>query len=118
MTSDFNDIRSILSNTENSVVFATYQSSHLVVEAQADKNIPEFDITFADEAHRCAGKVSDMYGCILDSKGIRSKKRLFMTATPRIATDQLKRSARTGDIAIALWMTKISLAMSFINWTG
>ena len=101
VTSDCKDIRAILSNTENSVVFSTYQSSHLIVEAQGDVDIPEFDIVFADEAHRCAGKVSDIYGCILDSKGIRSKKRLFMTATPRIATDQLKRSARTGDIAIA-----------------
>ena len=46
-------------------------------------------LCFADEVHRCAGKVSEAFGGILDDSKIRVDKRLFMTATPRVLAKQV-----------------------------
>ncbi|WP_324810046.1 DEAD/DEAH box helicase, partial [Ralstonia pickettii] len=66
------------------VVFSTYQSSHLIAEAQADEAVPAFDLAIADEAHRCAGDPTSVFATILKEGKIRARKRLFTTATPRI----------------------------------
>lgn len=88
VTGNVKVIKSFLRSRGAKVVFSTYQSSPLIAEAQKDRKIPVFDIVFADEAHRCAGNVSEAFGCVLDSKRIRSDKVLFMTATPRILSKQ------------------------------
>ena len=59
-------------------VFSTYQSSDRVAEAQAMAGVGAFDLVIADEAHRCAGKVSTAYGGVLKDDRIRAAKRLFM----------------------------------------
>ena len=41
-----------------------------------------FDLSIADEAHRCTGKANSEFTTILDDKKIRSHKKLFGTATP------------------------------------
>ena len=101
VTGDVKEIKSFLRSDGAKVVFSTYQSSPLIAEAQTDRKIPMFDIAFADEAHRCAGKVSEAFGCVLDSKRIRSNKVLFMTATPRILSKQIKSAAEGRDIETA-----------------
>ena len=101
VSSNPEEIRSFLKGTGLKIVFSTYQSSPLVAEAQKDSSIPKFDLTFADEAHRCAGKVSDAFGCVLDEDKIQSHKRLFLTATPRVLSSQLKSSAAEKDIQVA-----------------
>ena len=89
-------------NEEGSkIVFSTYQSSPLVEEAQKESTIPPFDLVVADEAHRCAGKVSAAFGCVLDEQRIRAKKRLFFTATPRVLSNQIKGQAEAKDIEVA-----------------
>jgi len=98
--SDINVIKKNI-RKNNIVIFCTYHSSGLIAEAQSDKAIPKFDLTIADEAHRCAGKVNSYFANVLDGDLIRSKKRLFATATPRIATPQLKKSAADRGIEIA-----------------
>jgi len=100
VTGDVKEIKSFLRSDGAKVVFCTYQSSPLIAEAQKDRKIPAFDIAFADEAHRCAGNVSEAFGCILDSKRIRSDKVLFMTATPRILSQQTKSKAEGQDTEI------------------
>ena len=82
-------------------MFSTYQSSQLITEVHKDLNVPEFDISFADESHRCAGKVSLSFGCVLDDQKIRSKKRLFLTATPRVLSNRIKGQAKANDIEVA-----------------
>ena len=82
-------------------VFCTYQSSPLITEAQKVSEAAAFDIAFADEAHRCAGKVSAAFGSILDDSKIRADKRLFMTATPRVLSSQIKSKAAEADIEVA-----------------
>ena len=101
VTSDPKEIKEFLQRDNSQVVFSTYQSSQLISEAQEDSYVPEFDIAFADEAHRCAGKVSDAFGCVLDDEKIRSNKRLFQTATPRVLSKQIKHKAKEYEIEIA-----------------
>src|SRR5439155_17499396 len=62
-----------------------------IAEAQALPRVPWFDLAVADEALRCAGKVDEAFGTILGSELIRTRRRLFATATPRIASGRLKR---------------------------
>ncbi len=93
VTSNPEDIKQFIYSNGNKVVFSTYQSSPLVAEAFLDKSLPSFDLIVADEAHRCTGKVSSDFSTVLDGDRIRSKKRLFTTATPRTYTASVKKAA-------------------------
>jgi len=93
VTSDVQDIREFLKGDTDKVIFSTYQSSQLISEAQTNKTLPNFDIAFADEAHRCAGKADGLFSTVLNQNQIRANKRLFMTATPRTYSTRIKKSA-------------------------
>ena len=75
------------------VVFCTYQSLQLVADAQA-KGAPAFDLVLCDEAHRTTGiqeqKKGSAFTLIHDENQVLADKRLYMTATPRLYTSQLK----------------------------
>nr|ABE10993.1 putative helicase [uncultured Prochlorococcus marinus clone ASNC612] len=101
VTSSTEDIKKFLSEKGSKIIFSTYQSSSLIVDVHNDENIPPFEIVFADEAHRCAGKVSKTFSFVLDEKKIRANKRLFFTATPIILSNQIKKQASVNDIEIA-----------------
>ena len=60
------EVKNFLDESGPKVVFATYQSSELIVEAQEHHDTSDFDLVIADEAHRCVGKVSDSFGSVLD----------------------------------------------------
>jgi hypothetical protein len=47
----------------------------------------------ADEAHRVAGKNDSPFQTVLDDRQIRSQRRLFVTATPRIYNTGLRKAA-------------------------
>lgn len=64
------------------VVFATYQSSERVAEAQ-DRTSVWFDIAVFDEAHQI-GPGTAFGRVVLDADRIRARKRLAATATPRV----------------------------------
>ena len=67
------------------VVFCTYQSSKQIMEAQKGFNLPEFDLIVCDEAHKTTGiSRKHQFTLVHDQERIRGKKRLYMTATPRI----------------------------------
>jgi superfamily II DNA or RNA helicase len=82
------------------VVFSTYQSSPQIAAAQRGRT-PHFDLAIADEAHRCAGRVAGEFATILDADQIKSRHRLFMTATPRYYTPRVRREAGQLDVEIA-----------------
>jgi predicted helicase len=82
------------------VVFATYQSAPQIAAAYEGR-VPRFDLAVADEAHRCAGRVGSGFTTILDPKRIHSRRRLFMTATPRYYTPRLRREAGVLDVEVA-----------------
>ncbi|MDP4027764.1 MAG: DEAD/DEAH box helicase family protein, partial [Gallionella sp.] len=100
VTSDADEVKRFLGGTGNRVVFATYQSSLVVAAAQADPSIPAFDLAVADEAHRCAGKVGSDFTAILDNAQIRSKKRLFATATPRTSSSTVHKAAEDRGVEV------------------
>ena len=100
VTSSVGDIKAFLNRSGKKVIFSTYQSSPLIAEAQSDKAVPAFDLAIADEAHRCAGKVSGDFSTILDGEKIRAKKRLFTTATPRTYSSSVKKAAEDRGVEV------------------
>ena len=85
------------SDHEMTVVFCTYQSLPLVSEAQSTGDGVEFDLVICDEAHRTTGVQHRGAGSgsgfrlIHDEDRIATRRRLFMTATPRIYTRRAKK---------------------------
>ena len=83
------------------VVFCTYHSLGRVTEAQAGHGAPAFDLAIADEAHRTTGALRDGrrtnrarkvdFQEFHDDARLQARKRLYMTATPRIYTERSKR---------------------------
>ena len=88
------------------VVFATYQSIQVVADAQQEHGMPEFDLIICDEAHRTtgatlAGEDESNFVKVHSNDIIRGKKRLYMTATPRIFGDSAKSRADEVDAVLA-----------------
>ncbi len=86
------------------VIFSTYQSIQVVSAAQK-KGLPEFDLIICDEAHRTTGVTilgedESHFVRVHDQNFIRSKKRLYMTATPRIYTDEAKSTAKESNAVL------------------
>lgn len=100
VTSDAAEVGRFLCGAGNRVVISTYQSSLVVAAAQSDPSVPAFDLAIADEAHRCAGKVGGDFSAILDNEQIRSSKRLFATATPRIYSRGVKSAAEARGVEV------------------
>ncbi|MDA7697224.1 DEAD/DEAH box helicase family protein [Gammaproteobacteria bacterium] len=71
------------SKRKNKVIFATYQSGEVLA-----KNIralkKQIDLAFFDEAHNTATGKGKLSSHLLYNKNIPIKKRLFMTATPKV----------------------------------
>ena len=86
------------------VVFCTYHSLPIVEIAQ-DQGAPAFDLILCDEAHRTTGieEVGDdtsPFVLVHNADRIRSKKRLYMTATPRLYTEGAKAKAANHHIEV------------------
>jgi predicted helicase len=87
------------------VVFSTYQSIQAVSAAQLSFGLPDFDLIICDEAHRTTGvKLADEeesnFIRVHDAAYIRGKKRVYMTATPRIFGDAVKKTAEDADAVL------------------
>ncbi len=89
-TTDSTEVAKFLGNSGNSVIFSTYQSSQVIADAMSQCPEQLFDLVLCDEAHRCSGDSNSYFGTILNNKLIPAKKRLFMTATPRIYEENHK----------------------------
>ncbi|MCA8180638.1 DEAD/DEAH box helicase [Burkholderia vietnamiensis] len=86
------------------VIFSTYQSIDVVHRAQ-EKTGLLFDLVICDEAHRTAGYTApkdppSAFVSVHDKDYIRAKKRLYMTATPRIYAEASKTKAEESDIQV------------------
>lgn len=90
------------------VVFSTYQSIDVISKAQkqllsrTDGTYGIFDLIICDEAHRTTGVTlkdakESAFVRVHDNEYIQSKKRIYMTATPRLYTDEVKRKAEDND---------------------
>lgn len=89
------------------VIFSTYQSIDVVAKAQKElgkknNSLSEFDLIICDEAHRTTGVTlsgddESSFTKVHDNKFIKAKKRLYMTATPRLYSDDAKSKADQAD---------------------
>jgi predicted helicase len=87
------------------VVFSTYQSIQAVSAAQLKYGLPDFDLIVCDEAHRTTGvklanEEESNFIRVHDATYIRGKKRIYMTATPRIFGDAVKKTANEADAVL------------------
>lgn len=77
------------------VVYSTYHSLKVISDAQQGYHLGEFDLIICDEAHRTTGATFDgedesAFVMIHKNEHVMGKKRLYMTATPRIYGDTAK----------------------------
>lgn len=90
------------------VVFSTYQSIDVLARAQnawMSKGFPGFDLVICDEAHRTtgvslAGEDESAFVKVHDPGFIKARKRLYMTATPRLYSDDTKSKAAMADAVL------------------
>ena len=82
-------------------VFSTYQSIAVVANAQKEFQ-RGFDLIICDEAHRTTGVTlkdedDSAFVKVHDNTFIQAKKRLYMTATPRLYAEESKKKAKEAD---------------------
>lgn len=108
----------IKSNNGLTVVFSTYQSIEVIAKAQqelkkSNSKYAQFDLIICDEAHRTTGvSLSDedesAFTKVHNNEFISARKRLYMTATPRLYDDNTKSKAAQAD-AILCSMDDVSM---------
>ena len=89
------------------VIFSTYQSIQVVSDAQK-LGLPEFDLIICDEAHRTTGmaeqnkpdEASELVK-VHDNQIIKGRKRLYMTATPKIYGDRAVAAAKADSYVVS-----------------
>lgn len=86
-------------------VFSTYQSIDVIIEAQKE-GFYEFDLVVCDEAHRTTGstevgKEDSSFTKVHYDDNIKTAKRLYQTATPRVYGDAAKQKAQELSVVIA-----------------
>ncbi len=105
------DILSVceLAQKENKrfIIFSTYQSALRIKEAQR-MGLNEIDLIICDEAHRTVGAMyssnerddKNAFTLCHSDEHIKAKKRLYMTATPKVYSESSKARAKESDNAI------------------
>ncbi len=87
------------------VVFSTYHSIEVIHEAQ-QFGMADFGLIICDEAHRTAGghyvegEDDSPFQRIHDANYVRGKKRLYMTATPKIYGGEAKAQQDAGEVVL------------------
>ena len=99
-----NQLESLKDKKGLKVVFSTYQSIDVISKAQKevldkDLSFGIFDLIICDEAHRTTGvalvdEEESNFIKVHDNEFIKAKKRLYMTATPRLYDDNSKSKAK------------------------
>jgi len=90
------------------VVFSTYQSIDVIARAQKvlmKDGFEPFDLIICDEAHRTtgvtlAGEDESAFTKVHDNTFLQAKKRLYMTATPRLFSDDSKSRAAEAEAVL------------------
>ena len=92
------------------VVFSTYQSIDVISDVQKqinnlDKDSFIFDLIVCDEAHRTTGvkqkdKSQSSFTKVHSNGNIKAKKRLYMTATPRLYSSDAQAKAKEKEVEV------------------
>jgi superfamily II DNA or RNA helicase len=80
-------------------VFATYASLGVLAEAfegAYGQQLAPMDLTVVDEAHRTSGSMGKAWADVHNQGVIPSRRRLYLTATPRIWEERLNREVADG----------------------
>jgi len=93
------------------VIFSTYHSSPVISEAQKkvaqkygnDKAV--FNLIVCDEAHRTTGfelpqEKASAFTSVHEEKFLAARRRIYMTATPRLYADESKKKAAEKDVKL------------------
>ena len=72
------------SGSGRKIVISTYHSLPVLEEAMRVQGTGRFDIAIADEAHRTASKEDGAFTLFHNQEVVRSRLRLYLTATPKI----------------------------------
>ncbi|GAA9544942.1 hypothetical protein UBN53_09120 [Helicobacter pylori] len=83
------------------IIFSTYQSALRIKEAQ-EAGLKEIDLIICDEAHRTVGAMyssnerddKNAFTLCHSDENIKAKKRLYMTATPKVYSESSKTRAK------------------------
>ncbi len=86
------------------IIFSTYQSALRIKEAQ-EAGLNEIDLIICDEAHRTVGAMysnnerddKNAFTLCHSDENIKAKKRLYMTATPKVYSESSKAKAKESD---------------------
>lgn len=89
------------------IIFSTYQSALRIKEAQ-EVGLNGIDLIICDEAHRTVGAMyssnerddKNAFTLCHSNEHIKAKKRLYMTATPKVYSESSKAKAKESDNAI------------------
>ncbi len=89
------------------IIFSTYQSALRIKEAQ-EAGLNEIDLIICDEAHRTVGAMystnerddKNAFTLCHSDENIKAKKRLYMTATPKVYSESSKAKAKESDNVI------------------
>ncbi|WP_423240995.1 type ISP restriction/modification enzyme [Helicobacter pylori] len=89
------------------IIFSTYQSALRIQEAQR-MGLNEIDLIIGDEAHRTVGAMyssnerddKNAFTLCHSDEHIKAKKRLYMTATPKVYSESSKAKAKEKDNVI------------------
>ncbi|GAA8786907.1 DEAD/DEAH box helicase family protein [Helicobacter pylori] len=89
------------------IIFSTYQSALRIKEAQ-EVGLGEIDLVICDEAHRTVGAMyssnerddKNAFTLCHSDGNIKAKKRLYMTATPKVYSESSKAKAKESDNVI------------------
>ncbi|WP_100984701.1 DEAD/DEAH box helicase [Helicobacter pylori] len=89
------------------IIFSTYQSALRIQEAQ-EVGLNEIDLIICDEAHRTVGAMystnerddKNAFTLCHSDGNIKAKKRLYMTATPKVYSESSKAKAKEKDNVI------------------
>jgi predicted helicase len=87
------------------VVFSTYQSIDVLAQAQ-EQGLGDFDLVICDEAHRTTGVTladsdESHFVKVHDNTVLRAAKRLYMTATPRVFGEEVRRKVADAEAVLA-----------------
>ncbi|WP_096202375.1 DEAD/DEAH box helicase [Bacillus sp. FJAT-45350] len=103
------DYQILIENSESAgdflTVFSTYQSIDVIIKAQKS-GFNEFDLVICDEAHRTTGatengKEASAFTKVHSNDNIKTAKRLYQTATPRVYGEDARQKAEDMSVVIA-----------------
>ncbi|WP_284741824.1 DEAD/DEAH box helicase [Amycolatopsis sp. RTGN1] len=81
-------------------VLSTYMSMRVVAAAHANHGLGPWDMVIIDEAHRTTGHAAGPWKVVHHNELVPAKRRVYMTATPRVATSSAENVVSMDDTRI------------------